>query len=42
MIQMVKNEYLTNLQDISTDIERVDMDPNFWYQQHSLDSNVII
>ncbi len=35
----VKNEYLNNLHDVSTDIERMHMNPEFWYQQHNLDSN---
>jgi hypothetical protein len=37
MMEMVKNECLTNLHDISTDIERMQMDLEFWYQQHNLD-----
>ncbi len=39
MMEMNKKEYHTNLQEISTDIERMHMDPEFWYQQHTLDSN---
>ncbi len=35
---MVKSQYLTNLHDISTDIERMLLDPEFWYQQHTIDS----
>jgi hypothetical protein len=37
MMEMLKNEYLTNLHEISTDIVRMYMDPEFWYQQHNLD-----
>ncbi len=37
MMEMVKNEYLTNLQVINTDIVRIHMDPEFWYQQQNLD-----
>ncbi len=39
MMTIVKNQYLTNLHDVSTDIERMHMDPDFWYQQHNLDSD---
>jgi hypothetical protein len=39
MMEMVKNEYLNSLHEISTDIVRMHMDPEFWYQQHNLDSN---
>jgi hypothetical protein len=39
MMEMIKNEYLSNLQEISTDIERMHMDPEVWYQQHTFDSN---
>jgi hypothetical protein len=39
MVEVVKNEYLNNLHDVSTDIERMHMDPEFWYQQHILDSD---
>jgi hypothetical protein len=38
MMEMVKNQYLTNLYAVSTDIERMHMGPEFWYQQHNLDS----
>jgi hypothetical protein len=37
--EMVKNQYLTNLHDVSTYIERMQMDLEFWYQQHNLDSD---
>ncbi len=37
--EMVKNTNLTNLDHISTAIERMHMDPEFWYQQHTLDSD---
>ena len=39
MMEMVKNQYLKNLHDVNTDIERMRMDPKFWYQQHTLDSD---
>ncbi len=39
-MEVVKNEYLNNLHDVSSDIERMHMmDPEFWYQQHNLDSD---
>jgi hypothetical protein len=37
MMEMVKNTYLTHLDHISTDIERMHTDLEFWYQQHTLD-----
>jgi hypothetical protein len=40
MMAMVRHEYIGNLQDVvSTDIVRMRMDPEFWYQQHNFDSN---
>jgi hypothetical protein len=39
MMEMVKNEYLTNLHEISTDIVRMHIAPVFWYQQQNLDSD---
>ncbi len=39
MMEMVNNEYLTNLHEISTDIVRMHMDPEFWYQQLNLVSD---
>ncbi len=36
---MVRHEYIGNLQNISTDIMRMHMEPEFWYQQHNLDSD---
>jgi hypothetical protein len=39
MLDVVKNEYLNNLHDVSTDLERMHMDPEFWHQQHNLDSD---
>jgi hypothetical protein len=39
MMEMFKNQYLANLHDISTDIERMLLDPEFWYQQHTLNSD---
>jgi hypothetical protein len=38
-MEMIKSQYLTNLHDISTDIECMHMDPEFWNQQHTLDNN---
>jgi hypothetical protein len=39
MIEMVRYEYINNLDNLSTDIVRMHMDPEFWYQQHVLDSD---
>ncbi len=39
MMEMVRHEYISNLHNVSTDIMRMHMDPEFWYQQHSLDSD---
>jgi hypothetical protein len=39
MMEMVKNTNLTNLHDISTGIKRMHMDPQVWYQHHTLDSD---
>ncbi len=39
MIEMVRHEYIGNLQNVSTDIMRMHMDPEFWYQQHNFDSD---
>jgi hypothetical protein len=39
MMEMVRHEYIGNLQHVSTDIMRMHMDPEFWYQQHNFDSN---
>jgi hypothetical protein len=39
MMEMVKNTYLANLAHISMDIDRMYMDPEFWYQKSTLDSN---
>ncbi len=39
MMEMVRYEYIGNLQNISTYIMRRHMDPEFWYQQHNLDSD---
>jgi hypothetical protein len=39
MMEMVRHEYIGNLQDVSTDFIRMHMDPEFWYQQHNLDSD---
>ncbi len=40
MMEMVKNTYINNMENVSTDIHRMRMDPEFWYQQHTLYSNV--
>ncbi len=32
-------EYLTNLQEASTNVVRMSMDLEFWYQQHTLDGD---
>ena len=39
MMEMLKNTCLNNPHEISIDIERVHMDPEFWYQHHTLDSD---
>jgi hypothetical protein len=39
MMEMVRYEYIYNLEKISTDLEIMHMDPEFWYQQHMLDSD---
>jgi hypothetical protein len=39
MMEMVRHEYIGNLQNISTDIMRMHMDPEFWYPQQNLDSD---
>ncbi len=39
MMEMVRYEYFNNLEKISTDIVKMHMDPEFWYQQHLLDSD---
>ncbi len=36
MMEMVRYEYINNLDKLSTDIVRMHMDPEFWYQQHIL------
>jgi hypothetical protein len=41
MMEMVKHEYLENLGELSTDIERKHMDPDFWYEQFTLDSDLV-
>ncbi len=40
MMEMIKNTYLNNPENVSTGIDRMHMDPEFWYQQHTLESNV--
>ncbi len=37
---MIKDIYINNLENISTDIDRMHTDPEFRYQQHTLDSDV--
>jgi hypothetical protein len=39
MMEMVRHEYIGNLHQVSTGIMRMHMDPEFWYQQHNLDSD---
>jgi hypothetical protein len=39
MMEMVRQKYIGNLQHVSTDIMRMHLDPEFWYQQHTLDSD---
>jgi hypothetical protein len=39
MMEMVRHEYIGNLQHVSTDIMRMHMDPVFWYHHHNLDSD---
>ncbi len=44
IMEMVKNTYMNDLENlnlnVSTDIHRMHMDPQFWYQQHTLVSDV--
>ena len=40
MMEMVKNTYINNLETVSTDIHKMHMDPEIWYQQHTLDSDL--
>jgi hypothetical protein len=37
MMIMVKETYINNLGNVSTDIERMHMDPEIWHQQQTLD-----
>ncbi len=39
MMEMVRHEYIGNLHHVSTDIVRMHMDPEFWYQKHNFDSD---
>ena len=39
MMEMVRHEYIHNLGNISTDLERMHMNPDFWYEQFTLDSD---
>ncbi len=39
MMEIVRHEYIRNLQNVSTDIMRTHMDPESWYRQHNLDSD---
>ncbi len=39
MMEMVRQEYIHNLGNISTDLERMHMNPDFWYEQFTLDSD---
>ena len=38
-MEMVRHEYIGNLQHVSTDVMRMHMEPEFWYQQHNFDSD---
>ncbi len=38
MMEMLRHEYIGNLQHLSTDTMRMRMDPEFWYQQHNFDN----
>ncbi len=38
-MEMVRHEYIGNLQHVSTDIVRMHMDQEFWYQQYNVDSD---
>ncbi len=38
-MEMVTYEYINNLEKLSTDIVRMHMDLEFWYQQHVLNSD---
>jgi hypothetical protein len=37
MMEMVRHEYVENLLHVSTDIVRMHMNPELWYQQHNFD-----
>ncbi len=39
MMEMVRHEYIGNLQHLSTGIVRMHKDPEFWYQQHTFESD---
>ncbi len=39
IMEMVRHEYIGNQQHVSTDIMRMHIDPEFWYQQHNFDSD---
>ena len=39
VMEIDRYEYINNLDNLSTDIVRMHMDPEFWYQQHTLDSD---
>jgi hypothetical protein len=39
MMEIVRHDYIGNLQHVSTDIMRMHMDPEFWYQQHNFNSD---
>jgi hypothetical protein len=38
MMEMVRHVYIENIQDVSTDIMRMHVEPERWYQQYKLDS----
>ncbi len=38
-MEMVRHKFIGNLQHVSTDIVRMHVDQECWYQQHNLDSD---
>ncbi len=38
-MEVVKHIYINKIHEISTDIDSMHMDPEFWYQQPTFDSN---
>jgi hypothetical protein len=39
IMMMFKDIYINNLENVNISIARMQMDPEFWYQQHTLDSD---